>query len=477
MKKHFTSYAAICLALCVSLVFLGTKVDAKESATIEDVLDEVADNKDTLSLREALKYAYVNNPTILGARAELRSVYENLPQAFAGWRPSFNSDASITETDIDGSNFGTASGSTEKSIGVSLDQPIFRGGSTYAEVSSARHTIRAQQALLRDTEQNILLQGIAAFADVIKNEKLLGISKRTQTIIARELEATRDRFDVGELTKTDVSQAEARLAKADADVITSRGNLSASKAVFFQVIGVLPEQLELSGVEAPMPESLDHALKQAQDTNPQILFAANIHRASEDDVDDVFGELLPQLSFGASWDRAYDPSPGLVPEQTSKAFGLVASIPLYQGGATRSRVRQAKHTANQRFLEIREARRQVEEQVVSTWANWQASKAEIDSREAQVSALKVAQEGVRAEAEFGSRTVLDVLDADQEVFDAEVALAEATRNEIVAQYNVLLSMGVLTPQTLGFPEDSFDITRDIDDPVNKIFDMHVDRLK
>ncbi len=449
-----------------SVVESATQTDAEEAHQAERQMD--------LSL--VLSHTYQYNPTLLAARAALRSTQERLPQAFAGWLPTVSSEASINVSDISGSNFGSSDGSTAKGVGLSLSQPLYRGGSTFAEVSSARHAIRAQEANLQSVEQDTVLDAITAYADVLRDQTLLTLSEKTRGIIAREFEASNDRFEVGEITKTDVSQAKARLASADSDVITARGDLMSSKAAFFQVTGLMVTDLRPVDAQPQMPATLESAVEQAQNANPLIDYAMSIHKASEEDVEDVFGELLPSISLSSGWNRTYDPAPGIIPEQTTKSIGLTASIPLYQAGGVRSRVRAARHVANQRYIEIHEARREVEELVVRSWSDWRTAGAEIDSRRAQVDALMVAQEGVRAESEFGSRTVLNVLDADQEVFEAEVALAQAQRNEITAKFALLSSLGGLTPDAVGFGDLLGKIIADQPDFKDNIFNIDVDRV-
>lgn len=405
----------------------------------------------TQDLRHVLGQTYERNPSLAAARAELKAVEEKLSQALSGWRPTIAADGSISVTDVEGSNFG-GDGSTPKDVSLSLNQPLFRGGRTVAQTKAARHTIQAQAALVAAQEQDVLLEAATAYMDVLRDSALLELSGNNREVIARQLEATRYRFEVGELTKTDVSQAEARLARSESQKIKTHGDLQASKARMVHITDVTPERLEQPALALPVPGTLDEALAVAEAQSPLVIAALSGHRAAEEDVDGVFGELLPELEFFGSWNRTYDPSPGVIDEQTTELVGISAHIPLYQAGAVRSRVREAKHRANQRFMEIQDAKRQVRESVVSAWESLQAARAEIEARQAQVEASRTAQEGVHAEAEFGSRTVLDSLDADQEFLDAQVALVTAGRNKIVAEFTLLSKLGALTPEVLGFAD-------------------------
>ncbi len=477
MRKRPILFAVIA-AIAFSLPPSVAKSQTVPEPAAEEMTEGAAQDVSVFSLYDALLISFENNPSLRAARAELLAVHERLPQAFAGWKPTVTGEAGLTVTDIEGSNFGNADGSTEKDYLLSVSQPLFRGGSTFAEVASARNVIASQTYVLRAREQDVMLDAVTAYMDVLRDEALLQLARNNRDVISRELEATRDRFDVGELTKTDVSQAEARQANADANIVRALGNLNSSRAIFEKVVGTVPGNLKPPQmISSLLPDTLEAAVLQSEAQNPRVLSAINAHRASEDDVDDVFGELLPAVGVFGSWNKTYDPSPGLSDEQTAKAIGISATIPLYEAGSVRSRVRQAKHTANQRYLEILEARRQVRQEAISNWENLQASEAEIRSRQAQVKAASVAQEGVRAEAEFGSRTVLDTLDADQELLDARVALVTAQRNEIVAQFALLSTIGLLRPETLGIETRRYDYDRNLKEVSGKIFDLHVDRVE
>ena len=430
---------------------------------------------ESLTLETILRTSYLQNSTLQAQRAQLKATHEQLPQALAGWRPTVLSSAGVTYNDIDSDDSGDGS-STSKDLGLSLDQPLYRGGRTTADIAAARSTISARELLLIAQEQDILREAATIYMDVLRDKALLELSQSTRDVIARELEATQDRFDVGELTKTDVSQAQARVARADAAITTATGNLNASKARFEEITGMPAENLIQPAMALVTPQTLEEATLQAEQNSPLILSSVFAQRASEEDIDGVYGELLPEVGFASSWNKVYDPAPGLVDEQTTSTIGIRATLPLYEAGAVRSRVREAKHTANQRYIEILETRRQVRQEVVSNWADLQAAQAEIRSRKAQVEASAVAQEGVTQETELGARTVLDVLDANQELLDARVALVTAERNEVVARFSLLSTLGSLTPQTLGFGDDAYDYRQNLAEVQGKIFDMNVDRL-
>ncbi|MDB2682660.1 TolC family outer membrane protein [Alphaproteobacteria bacterium] len=430
-----------------------------------------------LSLSEAIEHTFNNNPEIKAARAELMATQERFPQALAGWKPTVSADANLTSSENTASNFGSSSGSTSKDGTLSVDQPLFRGGRTLAETKAAKNIIRSGRALLNVTEQKVLLNAAIAYVNILRDQALRELAQNDFNLLAQQLKATRDRFEFGELTKTDVSQAEARLARAESEIIETRGNLKTSEAAFLKTVGKQPVKLIRPALDLPIPEDIDSAFTISETYNPLIISAESIHEASKNDVDNVFGELLPQVGLFGSWNRTYDPQPGILSEQTTRTIGIGATIPLYQAGGTRSRIRAAKNTTNQRYMETIEAKRQVRQNITESWENWQTAKSEISSRGAQVKASAIAEEGVKKEAELGSRTVLDTLDAQQEHLDARVALITAQRNEIVAKFQLLEAIGILTPQTLGFDGKTFDYEEHLNDIKWKIFDTNVDRLE
>lgn len=414
------------------------------------------------SLLDVLRYTYENNPTIQAGRAQLLATQENLPQADAGWKPSASASADVTSTDIDGA--GNPDGSTSKSVGADFNQPLYRGGRTVAQTASVKSAIMAQRAFLMSTEQSILNQAVTAYTNVLRDQKLLDLAVNNKDVIGKQLDASRARFEVGDVTRTDVSQSEARLAEAEALRVGALGDLRASLAVFQQITGLPPQTLTFPDVEMPFPPTLDEAVAMAEDFNPDVLTAEFLHQSSEKDVDTVFGELLPSVGLFGSWNHAEDPSPGLLNDRTTSAIGVSATVPLYEAGAVRSRVRQARDTAGQRLMQVQEARAQARQRTVSSWEELQAAKAEITSRTAQVDAARVARDGVRKEAELGTRTILDALDADQELLDAETALVTARRNEVVARFSLATTLGLMTPEVLGFPE----LKRDYNDHLKEI---------
>lgn len=400
-------------------------------------------------LEDMLYQTYLHNPALRAARADLKAIEQRLPQARAGWLPTVSAGGSVVASDVEGGFFGGGD-TTSKDINASVNQPLFKGGRTAASVDSAKGLIAAQEALVLDTQQSILLRAATVYMDVLRDQALLTLSAATRKAIAEQLEASQKRFAVGEVTRTDVAQSEARYARADADWIRAQGNLESSKAAFEQVVGIRPEKLGQPRLNFPLPETVDELFTQVESYNPRIRAATHLHESAQGDVGKVFGEFFPELNLSGSWDRDYDPSPGLVDETTSKSIGIVATIPIYTGGATLARVREARHTANRRLMNVMDTRLSAREEAVRNWEALKTARAEIVSREAQVRAATLAREGVRQEAAIGTRTILDSLDADQEYQDARAALVTARRNEIVATFQLAATLGLLNADILGF---------------------------
>lgn len=405
------------------------------------------------SLQDALAQAYAQNPTLESERAQLRATDELVPQARAGFFPVITAtgDAARTWTEAPG---GGTDASTSQSADLSISQPIYRGGRTTAAVSRAENLVQAQRAALVTTEQTVLLEAATAYLDVVRDQAVLDLNVNNEQVLRRQLEAAQDRFRVGEITRTDVSQAESRLARANADRILSEGILNSSRAVFARLVGVVPGNLTQPQLTLSLPNSLQEAITLAEDNNPRVIASRFAELAAVDSVDQVRGDLLPTVTVngtvGRRWDRSLN-------DQTRDDASIVArvTIPIYQGGGEYARVREAKHTANQRRIEVDEAQRAVREGAIRAWEGLVTSRASIQSRQEQVRSATIALEGVRQEATVGSRTVLDVLDAEQELLNARVELARSQRDELVAAFQVLSATGQLTAGRLALPVEGY----------------------
>ena len=411
------------------------------------------------SLDESLIAAYDSNPTLLAARAELRSVNEGVPQELSNYRPSVFADgfAGIQRINVAGTDGPENTNPLEAA--VNAEQPLYRGGRTVAGVARAESEVAAQRAVLRSVEQDVLLGAVTAYMDVWRDQAVLQLTINNEQVLARQLEATQDRFDVGELTRTDVAQSEARLARATAQRIEAEGNLTASRAVFQEVVGFLPGTLEAPPALEGLPASERDVVGAARDDNPAVLSARFAEQAARHQVRVTTGELLPEVFLTA--ELLHSENEFSDDSEISQARVLaVVSIPLYQQGFVSSRVRQAKQDASRRRVEIVEARRRVEQDAIDAWEALVTARAQIRSFQSEVRSSEIALEGVREENSVGQRTILDVLDAEQELLDAQVRLVRARRDEVVAAYRIQQVQGRLTAAELGLPVDVYDAEAD-----------------
>jgi TolC family type I secretion outer membrane protein len=405
------------------------------------------------SLNEALARAYQSNPTLDAQRATLRATDELVPQARSGLLPTVNAvgSAQRTRTEINDND----SFISPRSVDLTLTQSLYRGGGTSANISRAENLVLAQRAQLLATEQSILLDAATAYLNALRDEAVLRLNINNEQVLKRQLEASQDRFNVGEITRTDVSQAQARLSRSKADRILSEGLLNATRAEFTRLVGTAPESLTQPAPLVDLPKSLDEATALAADNSPAVIAARHGEAASKDAIDAAFSGLLPSVAATASVGRDWGQrGRGVVADEAS--IGVRVTVPIYEAGAVTSQVREAKQTANQRRIQVEEQLRGARESSVRAWEALVTARASIQSRNDQVRSSEIALEGVRQEATVGSRTVLDVLDAEQELLDARVQLVRAQRDEVVAGFQVLAATGQLTASRLGLAVQSYD---------------------
>lgn len=409
------------------------------------------------SIADTLVTTYLTNPELEGGRAQLRQTDELVPQALSGYRPSLFLNGGIEgvqgTSKLDGADVGSANRRT-KSVGVTLQQNLYAGGGTQAAVSRAENLVTAERSRLLALEQQVLLDAVGAFTSVFRDQRVLELALNNEQRLGRQLEATRDRFEVGEVARTDVAQAEARLARARADIETAKADLAASRALYQRVVGQDPQALDEPSPLRALPSSYDEAVALADDS-PDVIAATFDLYAARDDVDVAFSDLLPSLDLQA--DASYADQPTVQSRWgRSAALGVNLTIPLYQGGAEFARVRETRERVRQRRDQLENAQRSIQEVVTSSWERLLAATAAIEAFRAEVRANQIALEGVEQEALVGARTVLDVLDAEQELFTSQVNLARAQATEVVASYQLKLAVGQLTVADLQLPVEPFD---------------------
>ncbi|MGE0121229.1 MAG: TolC family outer membrane protein [Dongiaceae bacterium] len=412
------------------------------------------------SLRDALATAYASNPTLQSARAQLRQTDELVPQALSNWRPTVTVEGDVGaawDDDVVDGGPDDSGGREPKSVALDVTQPIYRGGRTVAQRDQAENLVRAGRAQLLTAEQLVLLQAVTAYVDVLRDIAVVDLTKNNQDVITEQLNATRERFDVGEVTRTDVSQAEARLSQAMADRTQADGNLSSSRAVYRQIIGTLPGNLTVPDLPSGLPTNVEEVIALSEN-NPAVTQAVFLERAARDGTDVVFGELLPTVSIVGEVGTNDQISNEDLSSSGASIFARVV-IPLYQAGNVESRVRESKQLTGQRRQQLDEARRQTVQDATTAWQALETAGAQIESFRAAVESNRTALDGVRQEQQVGLRTVLDVLDAQQEVLQAEVNLVVARRDHLVAAYQTLAAIGKLTALDLRLDVELYDPDR------------------
>jgi outer membrane protein len=404
------------------------------------------------TLREALAKAYKTNPTLTGARAGQRAVDENVPIAKSRGRPTADLSSQFTENlIISSTNFF----SPTRNFGVrgNLAVPLYQGGGVKNAIRAADARVDAGQANLRGTESELFNQVVAAYLDVIRDGGIAGLNAKQVQVLSKNLEATRDRFEVGDLTRTDVAQSESRLALARSQLQTAEANLIMSRERYIQLVGTVPEALEEPPPLPNLPDSPEMAVQKALDNNPDLIAAKKNADAARYDIGAARGATLPRVQAFA--DRSYAnflnsaPSPQAPNTSNTSSAGVQITLPLYAGGQVSAQVRQAQARTSQALEAIIAAERSVVSQTRSAYASWRASQEVIISSEAAVKAAALSLEGVRAENSVGNRTILDILNAEQELLNAEVQLVGARRNAYVAGFTLLAAMGQAEARDLG----------------------------
>ncbi|WP_245422122.1 TolC family outer membrane protein [Alsobacter soli] len=402
------------------------------------------------TMESALARAYNANPQLNAQRASVRATDENVTQALAGYRPTIAASADVGFTAQDTIGQGQSSNNKyfPRGVGVQVNQTLFNGGRTGNSVRRADAGVLAAREQLRSTEQSVLLDGATAYMDVLRDTAILNLRNNNIDVLEEQLRQTRDRFNVGEVTRTDVAQAEARLAAARSDASSAAGLLKASLARYRQVIGVDARQLApAKPLEANLPRTLDSAVAVSQSTHPAILAALHAVDAAALLVKVTEGELAPSVTVQGTLSHRWDYQQPNSEVNTASVVGAL-SVPIYEGGSVYSRVRQAKETLGQRRIEADQARDAVRQAVVASWSNLEATRERITASQAQIQAAEVALNGVREEAKVGQRTTLDVLNAQQELLTARVSLITAQRDRVVASYNLQSALGWLSSSRL-----------------------------
>jgi outer membrane protein len=420
------------------------------------------------TIEAALVRAYQNNPQLNAQRASVRSTDENVPQALSGYRPrvavtasagyqytdvqtvsSGNLPGTIARTDIHGAN-------APRSVGATVTQTLYNGQITANRTRAAESQVSGAREGLRVLEQTVLLAAATIYMDYLRDAAIVEVQRSNVRVLEQTLKQTKDRFNVGEVTRTDVAQSEAQLAAGRTQQLTAESNLTTTRSNFRRIIGNEPQNLAPgSPVDRFLPGTLPGAVDLGLTQNPNVTAAMFGIDISYLQTKINEGALLPTVTLQGSVQQSYEQT-----ETIYRSFGASAiaqlSIPVYQGGAEYALIRQSKENLSQQRLFLEQTRDQTRANVVTAWGQLVAGKAQVASAQSQVTASEIALNGVREEAKAGQRTTLDVLNAQQALVNARVALVTAQHDRVVASYSVLNNVGRLSPQVLNLSTTVYD---------------------
>ena len=422
------------------------------------------------TLTQALADAYNTNPQLLAQRALLRATDEQVPQALANWRPTVNFNGQmggtrsglVTTSNGLPTRSGLATYSTfySNSLNLTATQQIYSGGRTAAQTSQAINLVQSARAQTLAVETSVFQAVAMAYLDVVRDQALLEVNRNNVGVLRKQLEATQDRFRVGEVTRTDVAQAEASLAQAVGQLVTAQGNLEISREEYVRAVGHPPGTLMLPRDRPTLPATGEEAASLAGNNNFSVISANFAELAARDTVDFVRGQLQPQISLVGTVNRSFAPSVTLKGSlEQSAAIAAQMTIPLYEGGAIYSQTRQAQQTVGQRRSQVDDARRAAVQLATSSWSTLQAARASISSFASAVRAAQIALEGTQQEALVGTRTVLDVLIQNQTLLTTQSQLVTAEHDAALAEFNVAAATGRLIAPELKLPVKLYDMER------------------
>jgi outer membrane protein len=410
------------------------------------------------TLEAALVRAYQTNPQLNAQRASVRSTDENVPQALSGYRPrvAITASAGTQYTDTKQAGFEIAGVNAPRSVGATVTQTLFNGGQTANRTRAAESQVSAAREGLRVLEQTVLLSAATIYMDYLRDSAIVEVQRSNVRVLEQTLKQTRDRFNVGEVTRTDVAQSEAQLAAGRTQLLTAESNLTTTRANFRRIIGSEPTNLAPgSPVDRFLPTTLAASINLSLVENPNVTAAMYGIDVAHLQVKVNEGALFPTVTLQGSVQQSYESTP-----QIFRTFGASAvaqlSVPVYQGGAEYSLIRQSKESLAQQRLNLEQVRDQTRATVAQAWGQLVAGKAQVSSAQAQVTASEIALNGVREEARVGQRTTLDVLNAQQALVNARVNLVTAQHDRVVASYNVLNAIGRLSPSVMKLATTVYD---------------------
>lgn len=413
-----------------------------------------AAHAETQTLEDALAIAYAHNPALLAERAKLRATDEHVSQALGGWRPNIEATGGIGRSQQKIVNMGSDS-LTPRGAGVQVSQPLFRGFRTESAVDAAEAEVRAGRAMLENAEQELLFSAAKAYLDVLSSRRVLDLTRNNEEVLRSQLDATNNRFKIGEVTKTDIAQSESRLSAASAGRIKAEGDLARDVATFVRVVGENPAALQQPSLVLERPASLEETVRLSEKNHPAVIAATFAEDAAKAATTLAKGNLLPEVSLVGSVSRGWEQSVMIPTRQDDATVMVRVTIPLYRAGTDYSKTREARETATQRRLELEDIRNRARELAIQSWQNLQTARAQIQAQKSQAAAATLALHGVREELKAGTRTTLDALDAEQELLNAKVALVKAEHDEALSILQVRAAIGNLTSGSMDLKVEAY----------------------
>ena len=411
--------------------------------------------------------AYQHNPSLEAQRASLRAVDEQVSQALSNWRPSIDATASAGKTyqytpelaPFQNPNFS----GTERSYGAQVKQPLFRGFRTVAETEAAEKRVLAGRAKLESAEQQLFLDTASAYLGVLRDEAVLELERRHETVLEDKLKETGERSTAGELTGTDVRQAESRLARARVSRYQAESALTQDRAAFARLVGNAPGTLKAPTLVLDAPRTLADIVHVAESRNPDVVAAQFAVEEADAEIRLNKGSLLPEVDLIGNTTRGYAQDISIPGREDSSQVLVQLTVPLYRSGTDYSKARAAQQTYSQRRDELDEARRKAHETADNSWASLQSSQSALEADSGEVDAASNALEGVKEENKVGTRTTLDVLNAEQELLDARIDQVKSRRDRDFAVLQIKAAVGTLTAERLRLPVEPYDPRRHYED--------------
>ncbi len=412
------------------------------------------------TLEQALSKAYEYNPTLKSSIASVRAIDENIAIAKSGYRPTLNITGGYVDTKINSNLPDNPVDGYERALSANITQSVFSGFKTKNSVASAKSYYNAAISSLMNIEQSVLLNASVAYLNVMRDTAIVALQENNEKLLKQELKETTERFNVGELTRTDLSQAKASYESALSQLITARADLDSSKSIYRQVIGSEPNEIiSPKDLDGSFPVSLEEALLVATDNNYSLQSAKDVLEARKYDVKTNTGDLLPSIDVYASAGRIksqnylYD----INPTNNVVELGVSFTVPIYNAGSSRAKIRQSKYSKWQAQEDVLSQRDVLYSNITSYWGYLTANKAKIKSVKSQIKAYQIALDGVREEEKLGNRTLLEVLDQYQFLLNSEVDEVTTKHDYYLSGLGLLQTMGKLTAKDLKLDVEYFDI--------------------